>query len=253
MDTCKNCGTLIADLYCPHCGQEKITGRITVKHIFKDVTHGFFHWESSIFSTIKGLIIRPGRLIRSYIDGQRKSFVKPFTYFIFIQTIYVLIFHWLGDKYFAFMNATIKTGGDVTESMVSKIHDIQYLINQNINYFNYVMPLIFAFYVRLFLKKTGGINYAESLVFSLYAAGTTLFFGIFFMLLSLINYDIWNVRLLFNLFYMIFAITQFSGLPLFRGIIRGFFASFLSYLTYIIIITIVTLSYLQIVKGVKFF
>ncbi len=255
METCKNCGTEISGKYCSNCGQEKITGRLEVKHIFKEVTHGLFHWESSIFNTFKELILHPGEVIHNYIEGKRKSYIKPFTYFIFIQTIYVLMFHWLSGNYFAFMTAAFQVSGEMTEPELAKLHaiqhEIQHLVSANVNYLNYVMPLIFAFYVRLFIKKKTGINYAESVVFSLYVIGTTLLFSMIFMLLSWIYPNIWNLRLIASMIFMIYAIIQYSGYSKVKGIVRGFFASFLSTLTYIIIVAIISFIYIVFVKGVK--
>ncbi len=256
METCKNCGTEISDKYCPHCGQEKITGRLEIKHIFKEVTHGLFHWESSIFNTCKELILHPGKVIRDYIGGKRKSYIKPFTYFIFIQTIFVLIFHWLSGKYFDFMTATVQVTGDMTVTEQEKVHliqqEVQHLVSANINYLNFVMPLIFALYIKIFLKKKTGINYAESVVFGLYVIGTTLLFSMVFMLLSWISPAIWNLRLVASEVFMIYAIVQFAGIANFKGIVRGFFASFLSYLTYILIVIIISFIYIIFFSKVKF-
>jgi hypothetical protein len=255
METCKNCGVEVSGKYCSNCGQEIITVRLSVKHIIKDVTHGMFHWESSIFNTCKELIIHPGKVIHSYIDGKRKSYIKPFTYFIFIQTIYVLIFHWLSGNYFAFMTATMQVSGEMTNSQQEKLHviqhEIQHLINANINYLNFIMPLIFALYIKIFLKKKTGINYAESVVFGLYVIGTTLLFSMVFMLLSWINPAVWNLRMVASQVFMIYAFVQYSGYPLFKGIVRGFFASFLSYLTYVFIVIVISFIYLMFFSDIK--
>jgi len=244
MDKCLNCGAELTGKYCSNCGQERITGKLEVKHLFKDVTHGIFHWESSILKTFKELLLRPGKFLRSYIEGIRKPYVKPFSYFIFIQTLYVLVFHWLSDKYFAFMNATVTTGGDMTETMAAKIHNAQHLVSVYINYLNFAMPLFYAFFIMIFFKKKTGINYAESIVISLYVMGNTLLFGIVLMLFSVFSEKIWGLRLIINLIYMIFVMVQFSGYSKLQGIIRGFFSAFLSYISYIIIFGSLIVIYL---------
>lgn len=252
MEICKNCGAELTGKYCSNCGQEKITGRLEVKHIFKEVTHGMFHWESSILNTCKELILHPGKVIREYIGGKQKSYIKPFTYFIFIQTIYVLIFHWLSGNYFAFMIATFTVTGDMSDPQEAKIlaiqHEVQHLVSANINYLNYLMPLIFAFYVKIFLKKKTGINYAESVVFGLYVIGTTLLFSMVFMLLSTLNENVWNLRLAATFVIMIIAFIQFSGYSIFKGILMGYLASFLSYLTYVALVVIISLIYIVLIK-----
>jgi hypothetical protein len=251
METCKNCGAELNGKYCSNCGQENLTSRLSVGHLFKDATHGILHWESSILKTFKELILRPGKFIRIYIDGKRKSFVKPFSYFIFIQTVYALTFHWLSDKYFAFVSATVTVNGELSESQAAKIEAIKHTVTANITYFNYAFPLILAMFWLLFLKKKTGINYAESLVSGLYLIGTTLFFGIILMLLSNISSQIWEIRFAVNFVYIIVAYIQYSGYKLFKGIIRGFTLTFLSYIVYVILVSGVTIFYLTVIKGIK--
>ena len=138
METCKNCGTELNGKYCSNCGQEDVSSRLSVKHIFRDATHGILHWESSILKTFKELFLRPGKFLQIYLGGKRKPFVKPFSYFILIQTAYVIVFHWLSDKYFAFITYDIKTSGEVNETMIAKLQEIQHLVSSNINYFNLI-------------------------------------------------------------------------------------------------------------------
>ena len=153
MDKYLNCGAELTGKYCSQCGQEKITGKMEVKHLFKDITHGIFHWENSILKTFKELLLRPGKFLRNYIDGTRKLYVKPFSYFLFIQTIYVLIFHWLSDKYFTFMTSNVTSSGQFTPSMIAKIHEAQHLISLYITYLNFVLPLFFAIFINLFFDS----------------------------------------------------------------------------------------------------
>lgn len=251
METCKNCGTEISDQYCGHCGQEIISSRLSVKHIIKDASHGILHWESSILKTFKELILHPGRFLRTYIEGKRKPFVKPFSYFIFIQTLYVIVFHWLSDKYFAFVTASVTVNGEMSQSQLTKFEEIKHAITSNINYYNYVFPLIVAMFWRLFLKKKTGVNYAESLVAALYLIGTTLFFGLIIMILSSFSPRFWEARFIINGIYIIIAVAQFSGYSKFKSILRGFTLTFLSYLLYVLFVASVTLFYVVVIKGLN--
>ena len=217
-----------------------------VKHIFKEVTHGIFHWESSIFKTIKELIIQPGIFLKKYIAGIRKPYVKPFSYFIFIQTIYVLLFHWVSDRFFSYINPIMNP--NVTQSQMLKVEEIQHLITSNINYLNFFLPIFLAFYLMIFMKKRTGINYAESIVISLYLQGTLMIFGIVTMPFVFLNPSIWQYRFVFNIVYTIFIVIQFGGYSKLSGIIKGFFASVLSMLTYIVLVAIITIIYIVFIK-----
>lgn len=239
MAKCLNCGTESEGKYCPGCGQDVDLKRLEVKTIFHDITHGILHWENSILKTFKMMLLNPGGTARDYISGQRKSIVKPFTYFIFIQTIFVLIFHRMSGQFFAFLNFSIKTA----ESMQDKIEHMQQIVNAYINYLNYFMPIFFALYFFLFYKKKTGINYAESIALSFYWIGTTLVFGIFLMLLSLMDIRIWNARLPLNFIYLAFATFQFTKLPKVKGLFKSILMIFLSYVTYAIFVSLVLFVY----------
>jgi len=249
MEKCLNCGAEVQGKYCHECGQESAVKRLEVKTIFHDVTHSILHWEHSILRTFKELLVNPGKTVKKYISGSRKSFVKPFSYFIFIQTIYVLFFHWLSGKYFAFLRVSFTVSPGVEPTAV----EVQQIVSNYINYLNFFIPFVFAFYFRLFYKKKTGVNYAESLASAFYWMGTVMFFSIVLMVLSLIDVRMWNFRAAVSSVYLIYALIQFSGMPLVRGIIKGFITSALSYLSFAAVIFLLGIAYLQFVKGVKIF
>ncbi|MGB8656658.1 MAG: DUF3667 domain-containing protein [Candidatus Zixiibacteriota bacterium] len=247
MDKCLNCGAEISTRYCPHCGQEKTIKRLEVKTIVHEVAHGIFHWDNSILSTFKLLLTKPGYFVKEYVNGRRKSFVKPFSFFLFFLTIYVLFFHWMSGRYFTFYNTSLNLSG----SKLSKIKMMQHLVSANINYLYFIIPLVFAFFLKLLLKKNSGINYAESLVFSFYTFAMVLIFGTVIMLLSVIDIRIWNFRLVISFIYLSFAVMQFSGYSKVKGFVIGGAAVILSYIIYMISVMILMIGYLILFAHLK--
>lgn len=240
MKKCLNCGAESESKYCPECGQDLDLKRLEVKTIFHEVTHGILHWENSILKTFRLMLIKPGETVKKYIAGQRKNIVKPFTYFIFIQTIYMLLFHWMSGEYFAFVNFKI----NMTDALAGKIQNLQSLIGSFINYLNYAMPFLFALFLHLFYKKKTGINFAESIAISLYWIGTTLVFGIILMMMSLIEIGIFNARFIINIIFLVFCILQFTNMRKFRGILKSLLSVVLSYLAYAVFVGLILLIYL---------
>lgn len=249
METCTNCGNEFSGKYCPECGQGRVK-RLEVKAIVHDVTHGILHWENSILRTCRNLVLSPGRTVKEYIAGKRKYYVKPFTYFIFIQTVFVIVFHWMSEKYFAFLNVSFPQSG---EKLGQSVQEIQHLISGYVNYFNYIMPLIFALYLYLFLKKKTGINYAEALAASYYWAGTSMVFSVILILASAIDESIWNARGVISFIYYTLAIKGFAGYSYLKGIIKGLLITFLSYFSFLIIVLLIAFSYLYLFKGINLF
>lgn len=249
MDKCSNCGTGLNGKFCHNCGQGRVK-RLEVKSMVHDVTHGILHWENSILKTFRSLLLKPGQTANDYIAGKRKHFVKPFSYFIFMQTLFVVVFHRMSEKYFAFLNYNIRSDSDKIQE---RVVEIQHIVSQYVNYLNYVMPVIFAFFLYMFFRKKKGINYAEALAASFYWVATTLVFSITLMLLSVIDVSFWNARFFVNITYYIIAIKTFSGLSWGKGIVKGISVSMFSYTVFVILVAVLAVLYLQFVAGINIF
>lgn len=242
MIKCINCGVESEGKYCPNCGQAIEIKRLEVKTIFHDVTHGILHWENSILKTFRYMLINPGKSVKEYISGLRKSYMKPFSYFIFIQTVFVIIFHRLNEKYFAFVNYTIQDEG----YNPGQTEQVQHLMSNYLNYFNYFLPVFLALYLYLFFRKKTGINYAESIAASFYWVGTTLVFSIVLMILSLIDARIWSAGVFVSSIFLIYSIITFTNLKNFKGFLMSILVVYLSYITYGLFVGLVLILYMRI-------
>ncbi|PWV53320.1 DUF3667 domain-containing protein [Chitinophaga sp. S165] len=89
-NNCLNCGTIVQERYCSHCGQEntevKESFNHLVRHFFEDVTH----YDSKFFTTIKDLIFKPGFLTKEYLSGRRASYLHPIRLYVFTSFLYFL-------------------------------------------------------------------------------------------------------------------------------------------------------------------
>jgi hypothetical protein len=89
---CLNCGTIVEDRYCPHCGQENVVPKETfwhmVFHFFNDITH----FDSSFFSTVRELVVRPGKLSADYMAGKRARYLHPIRMYVFSSALFFLLF-----------------------------------------------------------------------------------------------------------------------------------------------------------------
>jgi len=91
--TCLNCENVYAGNFCPNCGQKKNTHRLTFKSILHDIPHSVFHVDKGLLHTFIELLIRPGRLLRNYIDGKRVNYFAPFAYLFFMSAVSSFIVH----------------------------------------------------------------------------------------------------------------------------------------------------------------
>jgi Protein of unknown function (DUF3667) len=88
---CLNCGKVLTDNYCSHCGQKADTHRITFKNfVSHDILHGIFHFDNGMLFTAKQALIRPGKAALDYISGKRKPYYNVF--YLTLITIGLIIF-----------------------------------------------------------------------------------------------------------------------------------------------------------------
>lgn len=92
---CLNCQTPLLGSYCHECGQEAHLHR-TVGAFLHDLLHGALHLEGKTWRTLPELVVRPGRLTRRYIDGERRRFVSPMGLFLFSIFLMFAVFQALG-------------------------------------------------------------------------------------------------------------------------------------------------------------
>lgn len=83
--TCLNCGSFVEKNHCPKCGQENSESRQSFHHLFTHFVSDYLHYDSSFWKSIKCLFLHPGRLSQEYMKGKRKSYVNPFSLYIFIS------------------------------------------------------------------------------------------------------------------------------------------------------------------------
>ncbi len=89
--TCANCGTEILDAFCGKCGQPSKVKRITFVSLMADFQVRLLGFDTSFLRTVKDLTIRPGRVGRAFVDGNRVKYFKPVGYFVVMLTIFLVL------------------------------------------------------------------------------------------------------------------------------------------------------------------
>ena len=79
--TCRNCGAQLHGEFCSSCGQGHRHDRLRTTDWIADVVERITSVASSrILHTVVALTLRPGRMVRDYVDGKRISYVNPARY-----------------------------------------------------------------------------------------------------------------------------------------------------------------------------
>ena len=104
---CKSCGSSGQGNYCNQCGQSYKVKRISIPGLLRDVLHFFTHIEKGFGFTLKQLIIAPGHMQRTYIEGKRSIHQKPFSMFFICATIAALSRYWIISAIIKYYHAGI--------------------------------------------------------------------------------------------------------------------------------------------------
>lgn len=164
--TCKNCGTTLRTdfSYCPGCGAKVIRNRITLKNLWVDFAERFFNLDNTFIKTITHLFSQPEKVIGGYLDGQRKKYLNPISYFTIALTLSgLLVFiiqKFYGTEVLDFSNGT----GQATPEFAKKWADIVF----DMNAFFFVMYIpVLAFPAYLIINKRR-YNLPENLIIFIY-------------------------------------------------------------------------------------
>jgi Protein of unknown function (DUF3667) len=109
---CRNCGATVAGAYCSNCGQAANIHRSLIS-LGHDILHGVFHFEGRVWRTIPELFLRPGRLTRRYIDGERAKFVSPMALFLFTVFVMFAVFSFTGGALLSDEEVSAEHGADI--------------------------------------------------------------------------------------------------------------------------------------------
>ncbi len=105
---CANCGAALAGPFCGQCGQRAHLHR-SVGDVIHEFVHGITHFDGKAWTTLPMLLLRPGKLTRSYIEGQRARYIAPVPLFLLVvfTMFFVLSFAKIPDD-------AVEVGGNTT-------------------------------------------------------------------------------------------------------------------------------------------
>ena len=89
---CLNCGTQLEGKYCPNCGQENLQIKESFGHMMTHAISDYFHFDEQFFSTLKPLLLKPGKLTIEYMAGRRAHYLHPVKMYIFISVVFFLLY-----------------------------------------------------------------------------------------------------------------------------------------------------------------
>jgi hypothetical protein len=179
MKYCKNCGYAGHDLYCGHCGQKSDPEKITFSFLCRELFKFFTHLEKGFLYTSFQMIIHPGQTARNFIEGKRKNYQPPISYFLIWTTVFILLLYFI-EKIFG-RNVVVNYRDYFGSSPATK------LAIGNLSIVLTVVIPFQALYLFLLVTKKS-YNYFETMVATIYMLGTIIQFQFLFALIAIIFY-----------------------------------------------------------------
>lgn len=92
---CQNCGAELAGEFCHQCGQSAQSLRRPFWALIGEGLETFFAVDGRVARTLPALLLRPGRMTRAYLDGQRARFIPPFRLYVLASLIFFILLPWV--------------------------------------------------------------------------------------------------------------------------------------------------------------
>ena len=173
--TCINCDRAVSGAeqkFCPACGQPTPVHRIDWHFLGHELEHSVLHMDRGILYSLKELMLRPGHLMRAYLQGQRAKQVKPLLLLMVSAAVVALLGKYLldGDLLGSAMQAGYAQGrtmggreGADAILVVSTFEAVKGWINTHLAAFTLILlPFEAASFWLAFRGR--GLNYPEWLV-----------------------------------------------------------------------------------------
>lgn len=213
---CKNCNrsTRTDYTYCSNCGAKIIRNRLTFKNLWYDVTERYFNVDNTFLKTFWHLFIKPEQVIGGYINGVRKKYLNPISYFAFSVILSGVMFFVLKKGFKLNLMPENLSGPNL-----DKIYDYQALIS-----YIAIPAYTIASYI-LFIDKNK-YNLTEHLIINTYwlAQYTIVQFFVYIIVLGLFDISFSTMSNFFMalvVLYMLFILKRLHEVSLKGIIIRG--------------------------------
>ena len=225
---CKNCGYTTSLPYCGHCGQRSSVGKVTFKETFQDLADNLFSISAPLPRTINTLVLNPGLLFREYLQGKRKKYYKPISFFI-LATVFYLFMRWLFD--FDIRGTVITTDSAVEqlgENNMARARDFMF---RNINNLLFFFVFSLSLILKVFFYKKYMLS--EYVAVAFYLVGFySLITSVNILYIKYVNPGVQFLAILAMAGYFVYAMIRFFNKKPIRVGFKSLVVYVLAYLGY---------------------
>jgi len=251
---CKNCKSEITenDNFCNNCGAKVIKERITVKSLFSNLLDAL-GWDSNFFITLRFLLSKPQVIIKEYINGTRKKYTNPFTFFAISLAISLFVFNQYSEQFILMstktniqqtnelenVSASITNNNKKGLEILGYTNQIEFqkaIAEFQLKYYNIISFLYLPLFTLIaFLVFRKPYNYGEHLVINTYFLGITTFFGVLSFIISLLN----GINILIYGSIFIFIYYSYAYKKIYELSFGQLFLKILKFIGVLLLVTII--------------
>jgi hypothetical protein len=89
---CANCDSELQGNFCSNCGQSAKSRRGPIWQISSEFAEDIFSIDSKVFKSLATLLVKPGVLTASFLDGKRASILPPVRLYLVISLLFFFVF-----------------------------------------------------------------------------------------------------------------------------------------------------------------
>ena len=231
---CINCALAVAgpgQKFCPGCGQPTPAHRIDWHFLGHELEHSVLHMDRGILYSLRQLMLRPGRLMRDYIDGRRGNHVKPLLLIMVSAAAVVLLNRFFAGGMLMDAGTPVGAAGSLEPGLMASAAAARYIIasqtvagwvDAHFAAFTLALLPLEAWVLRLVFGRYGRLNYPEWLVVT-----ALLTVQVFVIWMVLIPFHRWIPHTQFwaglaGVAYAVYSLLQFfEGRPAWSTIWRS--------------------------------
>lgn len=178
MRTCPNCRRRFVGSFCPRCGQSGTWSRYTFKRAILNFLDIWGLGNRPMFQTMRELFVRPGYMVRDYLNGQRQRYFPPFKMLAVMALLLVFVTWLTNQKHYSFLGDIVriynnsfaeKLSAMSLSSGVSGIIDALFrlltFLSSNPLYEYLCLGVLYVLCVWIAFKRVSRFNLVETYIF----------------------------------------------------------------------------------------
>ena len=117
---CQNCDNEFLGNYCNVCGQPRRTRRLSFSTWIGNFAYAFTNMDQGFFFSLIMMILRPGVMIRDYLECRRASYIRPLSMLVILGAVFGVLTTTMQFSFKQTLNPIIAIEETIEEEITEK-------------------------------------------------------------------------------------------------------------------------------------